>query len=176
MSKHQNTPNNNGPNKPLTLKPIETTLKSDNHYQKLQSPKAVLSLIRKAETKRVSKTQITAFLKKKGIPQSLIDEAYTRHYQDNGLYEIEFKQRPLGFCVIKGNDGKNAIISTIEDSTNTLKGMRIASRIYEINGKRVDNTYYKEILKVISQQQTPFYVIFKQVPLYMSLICLTMII
>ena len=59
--------------------------------------------------------------------------------------------------------GKNAIVSSIQDETNEKLGMKVASRVYEINGKRVDDLKHKDILKLMAQQPTPFYVVFKEV-------------
>eukprot|EP01084_Bolivina_argentea_P296814 511244_1 len=154
----------------LTLPPINTFSHSQQEFtseelRKLHSGNRILKLIEKAELKNVSKQSIISFLKNKGITETKIVEIYLQYYQQNGLYEITFHQRPLGFCVIKGNNNKNATISTIEHDENIAKGMQIGSYIYEINGKRVYNTNYKQILNEISQQKTPFNVIFKQNPM-----------
>eukprot|EP01083_Nonionella_stella_P043845 118332_1 len=121
-----------------------------------------VALIDKAETKGHSKKQIITFLKKKGVTASKIIESYSQYYAENGLYEISFDERPLGFSVIKGDNGKNAIISTIQNHQNVQKGMKIASSIYDINGKRVYDAHYGHILKEFAQQKTPFYVTFRE--------------
>lgn len=131
--------------------------------KRLESGGRILSLIKKAETKRVAKRKIITFLKKKGVSESKIIEAYSNYYKEEGLYEITFNQRPLGFSVIMDTRGKNAIVSSIQDDTNGKLGMKVASRIYEINGKRVDDLKHKDILKLMAQQPTPFYVVFKEV-------------
>eukprot|EP00486_Rosalina_sp_Unknown_P000938 CAMPEP_0201568432 /NCGR_PEP_ID=MMETSP0190_2-20130828/9505_1 /ASSEMBLY_ACC=CAM_ASM_000263 /TAXON_ID=37353 /ORGANISM="Rosalina sp." /LENGTH=600 /DNA_ID=CAMNT_0047989545 /DNA_START=112 /DNA_END=1911 /DNA_ORIENTATION=+ len=130
--------------------------------KRLESGGRILSLIKKAETKRVAKRKIITFLKKKGVSESKIIEAYSAYYKEEGLYEITFNQRPLGFSVIMDTRGKNAIVSSIQDDTNEKLGMKVASRIYEINGKRVDDIKHKDILKLMAQQPTPFYVVFKE--------------
>jgi len=114
------------------------------------------------ETKRVAKRKIITFLKKKGVSESKIIEAYSAYYKEEGLYEITFNQRPLGFSVIMDTRGKNAIVSSVQDDTNQKLGMKVASRVYEINGKRVDDLKHKDILKLMAQQPTPFYVVFKE--------------
>ena len=134
-----------------------------NVVKRLESGGRILSLIRKAETKKVAKRKIITFLKKKGVSESKIIEAYSKHYQQEGLYEITFNERPLGFSVIMDTRGKNAIVSSIQDDTNEQLGMKLASRVYEINGKRVDDQKHKDILKLMAQQPTPFYVVFKEV-------------
>ena len=106
--------------------------------------------------------KIIKFLKKKGVSENKIIEAYSSYYKDEGLYEIIFKQRPLGFSVIMDTRGKNAIVSSVQDETNGKLGVKIASRVYEINGKRVDDMKHKVILKLMAQQPTPFYVVFKE--------------
>ena len=134
--------------------------------KRLESGGRILSLIKKAETKRVAKRKIITFLKKKGVSESKIIEAYSNYYKEEGLYEITFNQRPLGFSVIMDTRGKNAIVSSIQDDTNGKLGMKVESRIYEINGKRVDDLKHKDILKLMAQQPTPFYVVFKEVNIY----------
>jgi len=133
-----------------------------NVVKRLESGGRILSLIRKAETKKVAKRKIITFLKKKGVSESKIIEAYSKHYAQEGLYEITFNERPLGFSVIMDTRGKNAIVSSIQDDANGQLGMKLASRIYEINGKRVDDQKHKDILKLMAQQPTPFYVVFKE--------------
>ena len=137
--------------------------------KRLESGGRILSLIKKAETKRVAKRKIITFLKKKGVSETKIIEAYSNYYKEEGLYEITFNQRPLGFSVIMDTRGKNAIVSSIQDDTNEKLGMKVASRIYEINGKRVDDLKHKDILKLMAQQPTPFYVVFKEVGLYINI-------
>jgi len=148
---------------PSTAKtPSGGTQDSRDVVKRLESGGRILSLIKKAETKRVAKRKIITFLKKKGVSESKIIEAYSQYYKEEGLYEITFNQRPLGFSVIMDTRGKNAIVSSVQDETNGKLGMKIASRVYEINGKRVDDMKHKEILKLMAQQPTPFYVVFKE--------------
>jgi len=78
------------------------------------------------------------------------------------LYEITFIARPLGFSVIMDTRGKNAIVSSIQDPNNTKTGMKMASRMYEVNGKRVDNLNHKEILDILTSCECPFYIVFKE--------------
>ena len=84
------------------------------------------------------------------------------HKQIQKLYEITFNERPLGFSVIMDTRGKNAIVSSIQDGNNKRLGMKVASRMYEVNGKRVDGLKHRDILKTISSQSTPFYVVFRE--------------
>jgi len=130
--------------------------------KRLESGNRIVSLIKKAEQKRVSKRKIISFLKKKGVHEHKIIEAYSVFYKDEGFYEITFNQRPLGFSVIMDTRGKNAIVSSVQDESNEKLGMKVASRVYEINGKRVDDLKHKEILKILASQATPFYVVFKE--------------
>eukprot|EP00484_Ammonia_sp_Unknown_P020755 CAMPEP_0197024632 /NCGR_PEP_ID=MMETSP1384-20130603/5142_1 /TAXON_ID=29189 /ORGANISM="Ammonia sp." /LENGTH=746 /DNA_ID=CAMNT_0042453047 /DNA_START=51 /DNA_END=2291 /DNA_ORIENTATION=- len=156
-------PNEGGSTEPMgvTREKTPETEKRDV-VKRLESGGRILSLIKKAETKRVAKRKIITFLKKKGVSESKIIEAYSHYYKEEGLYEITFNQRPLGFSVIMDTRGKNAIVSSVQDETNEKLGMKVASRIYEINGKRVDDLKHKEILKLMAQQATPFYVVFKE--------------
>ncbi len=149
-------------NEQLSLSPINTYPQPKSpELKKLESGNKIIKLIAKAETKRVPKEKIIKFLKSKGLSDRKIIDSYFTYMKSNGLYEIQFNSRPLGFCVVKGNNGKNAIISTIEHDENLQKGMKIASYIYGINGIRVDNINYNKILSQISQQKTPFNIVFK---------------
>ena len=58
--------------------------------------------------------------------------------------------------------GKNAIVSAIHDENNKKLGMKVASRIHEVNGKRVDGLRHHDILTIISKQSVPFYIVFKE--------------
>eukprot|EP01084_Bolivina_argentea_P046819 86233_1 len=119
-------------------------------------------LIEKAEFKNISQKSTITFLQTKGLSKIKITESYLQYYKQNNLYKITFNKRPLGFCVIKSKDGKNAIVSTIENDENINKGLQMSSYIYQISKKRVYNTNYKQILTEIAKQQTPFHIVFKQ--------------
>jgi len=110
----------------------------------------------------LQKKKIIHFLKRKGVSEQKIIEAYQEYYKQERLYEITFNERPLGFSVIMDTRGKNAIVSSIQDENNLKLGMKVASRMYEVNGKRVDDLKHKDILKTISSQSTPFYVVFRE--------------
>jgi len=101
-------------------------------------------------------------LKRKGVSEHKIIEAYQEYYKEEGLYEITFNERPLGFSVIMDTRGKNAIVSSIQDPNNEKLGMKIASRMYEVNGKRVDDIKHKDILKMIGTAEVPFYIVFRE--------------
>jgi len=130
--------------------------------KKLESGGRIISLIRKAESKHVAKQKTLQFLIKKGISESKVLEAYTEYYKQERLYEITFTERPLGFSVIMDTRGKNAIVSSVQNESNEKMGLKVASRIYNVNGKCVEGMKYKDILKLISNQQLPFFVVFRQ--------------
>jgi len=129
--------------------------------KKLESGGRIISLIRKAESKHVARHKTIKFLVKKGLTEAKIMEAYAEYYKQEKLYEITFNERPLGFSVIMDTRGKNAIVSTVQNENNAKAGMKVASRIYDVNGKFVYDMKYKDILKIIGEQQLPFYIIFR---------------
>ena len=131
--------------------------------RRLESEGRVKNMLMKAEEKGVSKAKIITFMKKKGISEAAIIEAYREYYEGNNMYECSFNQRPIGFSVIKDNDGKNAIISSVQDDSNRTGPLKVGSRIQEVHHKRVVNMQHKEILKIIARQPTPFYVVLKEV-------------
>lgn len=118
--------------------------------EKLESGGRILALIKKSESKRVSKSKMIKFLKKKGVSQAKINEAYHEYYSRNDLYEILFTTRPLGFGINKDINGRNAIVTSIQKEEElNKKGLTIESVIYEINGKRVDNRKHDKIINVL---------------------------
>eukprot|EP01083_Nonionella_stella_P033921 92806_1 len=123
----------------------------------------LMRLIRKAETKCVGKRKIVQFLKRKGVADDDIICAYAEYYTQDRLYEITFNQRPLAFSVIKDIHGKNAVISSIQNHENIEKGMKIGSKIHEINGQMVTRiAEHKKILKLVGQEACPFYIVFRE--------------
>ena len=119
----------------------------------------IRSLIQKAEMKRYSKRKIRHWLKTTGADEDDITKAYCEYYKENGLYECIFKQRPIDFSLIMDMDGGNAIVSAIQDNRNRKVPLKIGSIIYDIHGRRVDDTKYEDTLKLLAQQPTPFYVV-----------------
>ena len=71
----------------------------------------------------------------------------------------DFLKNPLSLFDIRG---KTAIVSSVQGEQSSKLGTKVASRVYEINGKRVDNLKHKETLKLMAQQPTPFFVVFKE--------------
>jgi hypothetical protein len=128
----------------------------------LDSTERIFSLIAKAESKRVAKKKIIHFLKRKGVSEPKIIEAYQQFYEKEKLYEITFTERPLGFSVIMDTRGNNAIVSSIQTDQNDELGLKIASRMYEVNGKRVDGLKHKQILSIIASCECPFFIVFKE--------------
>ena len=132
---------------------------------RLSDPDLIYALIQGAESKRISKRKTIAFMRKKGVGADKMVSAYLQYYHENGLLEITFNKRPLGFSVIMDCDNKNAFVSNIqnEELENEGLGLKIGSKFHEINGKRVDGLRHKDILKLINNQTIPFYIVFKEV-------------
>ena len=146
---------NPSPNKNMEEKELKIT--------RLESEQTVLSIITKAEAKRIGKSDTITFLKQKGAEIDKILKVYLSFYEKLGLYEITFSKKPFGFAIRQDDQiGKNAIVSSINDTENEKIGMEIGSMIYEINGKRVDNTNFKYILDCIKEVTTPCYIVFKK--------------
>ena len=124
----------------------------------VESGEEMLSIVRFAEENRVPKRKIIILLKKMRVSEHDIIVAYTNYYKVTGLYEVTFHQRPLGFCCIIGNKGKDAIVTRIVDD-NASDLIKPGSKLYEINGKRIDGMKYKKILKLVASQPTPFYIV-----------------
>eukprot|EP01084_Bolivina_argentea_P249281 417230_1 len=130
--------------------------------QNLDNNAIIKFLKRNAEKQNVDKHKIVNFLKQKGISENIISQAYSNYYQEIGLYEITFDERPLGFSVTMDKRGNNAIVSRIVNDNNHRLGMKIASKVYAINGKHVFGQKYHNILKLLSKIPTPFVVLFKE--------------
>ena len=128
-----------------------------------KSIRKIQKLIQESERRAKTKHDIIELLKKKGISENQIIEAYSVYYETAGLYQITYNKRPLGFTVMMDTRAKNAIITSIQDEKNTALGMTVGSRIYEINGRHVYNLKHKKILQLMTQQSLPFHVVFKEV-------------
>eukprot|EP01084_Bolivina_argentea_P249280 417229_1 len=122
----------------------------------------IISLIKNAEKQNFDKHKIIAFFKHKGISENAITEAYSDYYKETGLYEITFNERPLGFSVTMDKRGNNAIVSRILNENNKQLGMKVASEIYAVNGKRIYGQKHQHILPLLAQTPTPFMIVFKE--------------
>lgn len=117
----------------------------------------LLSLVRHAETKRLSQLQTFALFRKEGASESQVNAAYSLYYKEEGMYKIRFEEFPLGengFSVAADADGKNAIVTSIQNQKFLSQGMKMFSRIYAIDGKRVDGMELTEILHILSTHQS----------------------
>ena len=149
-------------NKQIT-KPAKIDINMAQRLRMMESRENILTIIRKAEEKRIGKTEIITFLKKKGAEIDKICDAYLIFYEEKGLYEITFNDKPLGFSIRQqDNKGINAIVSSISNNVNKTVGLKIGHKIYEINGQRVDNTNFNLILKCIKETSLPCYIVFKK--------------
>merc|ERR1719461_2805005 len=66
------------------------------------------------------------------------------------------------FSLSADEKGRNAIVSSIKQTTTTTNDIKLNSLLYEVNGKRVDGRKHEKILKILTAQQCPFYVVLKQ--------------
>lgn len=71
------------------------------------------------------------------------------------FYEIEWEKKPLGFSIVMDTSGKNAYVSSIQDTKNIEKGLRLAAQIVAIQGKSVVDWKHDAILKLIKETKTP---------------------
>ena len=99
-------------------------------------------------------------MKKGGVIEDGMVSAY-----DNEIRQITFYQRPLGFSVIMDGNQKNAFVSNMQNKhlANEELELKIPSKFYMINGKRVDDLKHKDNLKLITEQTIPSFIDFKEV-------------
>ena len=134
--------------------------------ERLESDGRVLALIKKSAKKRISKRRMSKFLKKKGVSQVKISQAYKEWYKQNGLYEVRFDSHALGFRIKYDQKEKSCYVSSIQNDqkNKSLINLRRKSILYEINGTRIDDMPYDEIkgvFKKLNQKQPPFCITFK---------------
>jgi len=129
-------------------------------------PRAVeraISLIRKAEVKSVPRKKIKDFLKRKNLTQEEIDTAYTRFFENENLVEHEFKARPLGFSVVMDPQGKNAVISSIQNAALEQEhGLERLARIVKVNDRWVEHKKHQDIIDHILDRQVPITFTFRK--------------
>ncbi|ETO35712.1 hypothetical protein RFI_01350 [Reticulomyxa filosa] len=66
----------------MNIKIPNNSVSNDNSKEQLEEREKVLSLIRKAEDKRLAKRKIIQFLKRKGVIEAKLIEAYQQYYID----------------------------------------------------------------------------------------------
>ena len=84
-------------------------------------------------------------------------------YTAEGMYIIQYNSRPFGFSGIMDFQGKNVIISSIQEETNIERGMKVASRLYAIDDTIVMDLKHKKILKLMVAAKMPVRLAFLKV-------------
>ena len=147
----------------------ESNIAPSNVAIKFNSISQIISFIKKADSKDVYKTskmKTIKWLKKKGLSETTIIEAYNLHYKTYGLYEIEFRHRPLGFTITSGINGCDGLVSSITDERNIKLGLKIASKLHQIENKHVDGRRYEDITNTLGNYalgKNPVFIVFKNV-------------
>lgn len=122
-------------------------------------PRAVeraISLIRKAEVKSVPRAKIKDFLKRKNLTEPEIVSAYEKFFDIENLVEHAFAARPLGFSVVMDPQGKNAVVSSIQnEELETEFGLERLSRIVKVNDRWVEHKKHQDIIDYILDRETP---------------------
>ena len=83
--------------------------------------------------------------------------------QQERVYKITFNERPLGIRVEEDSQRNNGIVTSIQDDTLRQLGLTVGSRVYEVNGERVEGRKWEDIVQLLKQQTTPLTVTFKEV-------------
>ena len=105
----------------------------------------------------------------RGVDDEKIESVIaTKSTDDNPrerFYEITFEGRPLGFGVDHDVDtqGNGVVVTSIQDDTLRQLGLTVGSRVYEVNGERVEGRKWEDIVQLLKQQTTPLTVTFKEV-------------
>jgi len=81
---------------------------------------------------------------------------------ESGKYTIEWKKKPLGFSIVMDTSGKNAYVSSIQNTLNIEKGLRLAAQIIQINDTSVVDWKHEEILNLIKSTDPPLKLTFRQ--------------
>jgi len=126
---------------------------------KAPPPRAVeraISLIRKAENKSVPRAKIKDFLKRKNLTPEQIETAYEKFFDIENLVEHTFPARPLGFSVVMDPQGRNAVVSSIQNATlESEHGLERLSRIVKVNDRWVEHKKHQDIIDYILDRECP---------------------
>jgi len=122
-------------------------------------PRAVeraISLIRKAEVKSVPRSKIKDFLKRKALTDPQIEQAYEKFFDIENLVEHTFEAKPLGFSVVMDPQGKNAVVSSIQnEELESQYGLERLSRIVKVNDRWVEHKKHQDIIDYILDRKCP---------------------
>jgi hypothetical protein len=121
-------------------------------------PRAVeraISLIRKAENKSVPRAKIKDFLKRKNLTPEQIETAYEKFFDIENLVEHTFPSRPLGFSVVMDPQGRNAVVSSIQNTLLYEHGLERLSRIVKVNDRWVEHKKHQDIIDYILDRECP---------------------
>merc|ERR1711971_680558 len=77
----------------------------DDKYIAIESEATAVEFITKTERKRIEKREIREWLARKGLSDDEIDGAYAKYFEQEGLCEITFSERPLGFTLTSASAG-----------------------------------------------------------------------
>merc|ERR1719447_445720 len=83
-----------------------------------------------------------------------------RSFQDTREYSLNFKKRPLGFCVVPDHCGKDAYVSYIED--RTLFSIKTNSQIVKVAGQSCIGYEHEIILNRIQNANLPLIIAFQK--------------
>jgi len=126
---------------------------------KAPPPRAVeraISLIRKAENKSVPRAKIKDFLKRKNLTPEQIETAYEKFFDIENLVEHTFPSRPLGFSVVMDPQGRNAVVSSIQNAVlESEHGLERLSRIVKVNDRWVEHKKHQDIIDYILDRECP---------------------
>jgi len=126
---------------------------------KAPPPRAVeraISLIRKAENKSVPRAKIKDFLKRKNLNPEQIETAYEKFFDIENLVEHTFPSRPLGFSVVMDPQGRNAVVSSIQNAVlESEHGLERLSRIVKVNDRWVEHKKHQDIIDYILDRECP---------------------
>lgn len=78
-----------------------------------------------------------------------------------GVYEITWREKPLGFSIVMDTSGKNAYVSSIQRAPNVQKGLKLAAQIIKVNGVGVKDMMHSDILTKIKQAKLPMTLTFQ---------------
>jgi len=124
---------------------------------------AAISIIRRAEQRSLPRRTTRNFLKKRNMKQEDIDYAYQRYLQEENLVEITLDHHPFGFAVMYDDDGRNALVTNIQDSSLTTRhGLEEFCRIVKVNSRWMEGKSHQDIIDYILEQDVPITFIFRK--------------
>eukprot|EP01084_Bolivina_argentea_P206207 352107_1 len=98
---------------------------------------AIGAIIETYDSMGTDRAIITKMLRESGISEQAINKAYLSYFTKQNLYKVTFHTKPLGITILRDHIRDRLIVAEIDTERNTEAGMKIGSRLYEVQCQRI---------------------------------------